>query len=125
MAAPNIVGVKNIIGVTSAISLTTTPQVVVSNQSSSNKVYKINTIIASNVDGSASANVFVRLNDSATGAGTSTGLAHEIPVAADSTLVILEKGASIYLQENRSITAWASASGDIDITCSYEEITDQ
>lgn len=124
MAAPNIVGVTTIVGLTTFIGLTTTnATTIISNAASSNKVLKINTIIASNIDGTNSADISVRLHDAAAGVGNSVPIAFTIPVAADSTLVVLDKASSIYLEENRSITATASAANDIAITCSYEEIS--
>ena len=124
MAAPNIVGVTTIVGITTMVSLsTTTPTVIVSNASSSNKVLKINTIIAANVDGTSAADITIKLHSAAAGAGTSQALASTVSVAADSTLVVLDKASSIYLEENRSITAQASAANDIDVVCSYEEIS--
>jgi len=54
MAAPNIVNVTAITGKTSVTDLTSTSATtVVSNAASSNKVFKINSLIVSNVDGSA------------------------------------------------------------------------
>jgi hypothetical protein len=43
-------------------------------------------------------------------------------VPADSTLVVLDKASAIYLEENDSIQALASAAGDLVIHVSYEEI---
>lgn len=120
MANPNIVNVTSIYGKTSLTALTTSYQEVVFNDFSSNKVYKVNAIIAGNVDGSASADVTVRVkhrNGEQFGA-----LASTISVPADSTLVVLDKNTSIYLEEGWAIEALASASGDIQLTVSYEEI---
>ena len=125
MAAPNIVGVTEIIGVSTFVGLTSTsPFVLVSNPASSNYVYKINSIIVANDDGVTAADITVRLHNAAAGAGTSFALAHTISVAADSTLVVLDKASSIYLEEDRSITVQASAANDLDVICSYETIID-
>jgi hypothetical protein len=124
MAAPNIVNVTNITGVTTAIGITTTaPVLFVSNAAASNKVLKINTILASNIDGTNNADITVSYHLAAAGAGTSIALANTITVPADSTLVIIGKDSPIYLEENRSLTAQASAAGDIAIVCSYEDIS--
>lgn len=125
MAAPNIVNVTTITGITTAQDLTTTPNAFVSNASASGKVLKINNLIVSNIDGSSAANVYIKYHpQGAAGAGSSVSLAHEISVAADSTLVVMDKASSIYIQENQSLTAYASANGDLAIICSYEDITD-
>ena len=118
MAAPNIVNVTSIYGRTAHLNLTTSSQSVVSNSANSNKVFKINSIIVANVDGSAAADVTVNYNN----AGTNFAIASTISVPADSTLVVLDKASAIYLEENDSIQALASAAGDLVIHISYEEI---
>ena len=124
MAAPNIVGVTTIVGITTFLSLTSTnPTLLLSNAASSNKVLKINTILVANVDGTSSADITVKLHNAAAGAGTSFALASTVAVTADSSLVALDKASSIYLEENRSITVTASAASDLDVVCSYEEIS--
>ena len=125
MAAPNIVGISTIIGVTAMQSLgDTSATTLVSNPASSDYVYKINSIIVANDDGSNSANITVALHDQDDGGGTAYKLAHTVAVAADSTLVVLDKASSIYLEEDRSIVVTASAGGDLDVICSYETIID-
>ena len=124
MAAPNIVNVTNITGVTTAVGLGTTAVVTfLSNPASSNKVFKINTILAANIDGTNSADITVKYHLAAAGAGTSIALANTITVPADATLVIIGKDSPIYLEEDRSLTAQASAANDIAIVCSYEDIS--
>lgn len=123
MAAPNIVGVNTLSGITTAIPLTTIPQVIISNPASSNQVYKLNTILVSNIDGSNSADVNIKFHPhAAAGAGTSVSLTHTVAVAADSSLVALDRAAAIYIQENQSVVAYASANSDLDIIASYEVI---
>ena len=124
MAAPNIVNVTSILGITTAVGLTTTAVTTfLSNAAASNKVFKINTIIASNIDGSNPADITVKYHLAAAGAGTSIALANTIVVPADATLVIVGKDNPIYLEENRSLTAQASAANNIAIVCSYEDIS--
>ena len=123
MTAPNIVGVNTITGITTSLHLTTTPQTIISNAFDSNRVYKVNNILISNKDGSSAANVFVKFHPyGATGAGSSVSIAHEISVAADSSLVVLDKASAIYLEENKSIVAYSSANDDLDIISSFEII---
>jgi hypothetical protein len=107
------------------LSLTTTnATVLLSNPANSDYVYKVNSIIVANVDGTSSADITVSLNNQAAGSGTAFKLAHTVAVAADSTLVVLDKASSIYLEENRSIVVTASAANDLDVICSYETIID-
>ena len=125
MAAPNIVNVATITGVTAMQSLgNTSATTLVSNPASSDYVYKINSIIVANDDGSNSANITVALHDQDDGGGTGFKLASTVAVAADSTLVVIDKASSIYLEEDRSIVVTASAGGDLDVICSYEKIID-
>lgn len=124
MAAPNIVGVNTIVGITTFLNLTTTnATLLLSNAASSGKVFKVNTIVVANDDGAVAADITIKLHDAAAGAGTSFALASTVAVTQDSTLVALDKASSIYLEENRSITVTASAANDLDVVCSYEEIS--
>lgn len=124
MAAPNILGISTITAKTAVASLSdTSATTLISNASNSGKVFKINTITVANDDGSASADITVSYNDAAAGGGTNYKLAHTIAVAADSTLVVVDRATSIYLEENKSIVVQASAGNDLDVVCSYEELS--
>ena len=124
MANPNIVSVASIYGKTvydtdiaaSAASL-------VSNAASSGKIYKINSLIISNIDGTNPADITVTLRNAAGGTTYST-LANTVAVPADATLIIVSKDTSIYLEEDMSLYVLASAAGDLSATCSYEEISE-
>ena len=122
MAAPNIVNVTSIFGKTIGESLTTSSATIVS--CPANKVLKINSIIVSNIDGTNAADVTVNFFDNSNPTTPVHALAHTIGVPADSTLVVLSKDTSIYLEESDSIQAFASATGDLQIVISYEEIDD-
>lgn len=124
MAAPNIVGITTVVGITTFIDLSTTnATTLLSNAASSGKVFKVNTITVANDDGTNTANITVSINNAAAGGGTAFKLAHTIDVTADSTLVVIDKASAFYLQENQSIVATASVASDLDIMCSYEEIS--
>ena len=69
MTAPNIVNVSTITAKTASAALGTSAASIVSNAASSNKVFKINTILVSNVDGTNNADVTIYLNDGAAGRG--------------------------------------------------------
>jgi hypothetical protein len=88
----------------------------------SGKVYKINSIIVANVDGSAAADITIKIfpNDDLTGTGTA--IASTISVPADASLVVIDKTTSFYLLEDQSIGATASAANDLVVTVSWEEI---
>ena len=123
MAAPNIVNVTTITGKTTYAALTTTLNtVLLANSAASGKVFKVNSIMVSNVDGSSAADVTIDINTSAGGSGTSYALASTIAVPADATLSVIDKTNSFYLEEDKSIIGGASAANDLEIVISYEEI---
>ena len=122
MANPNIVNVTSITGETDVGALTTGSTVLVANAASSGKVYKVNSIMVANVDGTNAADVTVDINTAAGGGGTSYALASTISVPADATLNLVDKNSSFYLMEDKSIVGGASANGDLEIIISYEII---
>jgi hypothetical protein len=124
MAAPNIVGVTTITGKTYFTSLSdTSTTTLLNNAANSGKVFKVNSIIVANDDGSSAADVTISLYPQDDQGGTAVQLASTISVAADSTLVVLDRASSIYLEEDRTLTAAASAGNDLNVIVSYEEIS--
>jgi hypothetical protein len=124
MAAPNVVNVATITGKTAVTSLTTTnASLVVENPASSNKVFKINSLIVSNVDGTNAADITIGLYSEDNIGGTATEIVKTVTVPADASLVVISKDTSIYLEEDKSIGATASAANDLKVVCSYEEIS--
>lgn len=123
MSNPNIVNVTSIYGKTVYVALNSTnATTVVSNAASSGKVYKINTIIVSNVDGTNAADISINLYSQDDIGGTAYAIASTISVPADASLVVLDKSSAIYLEEDKSIGATAGAANDLVVICSYEEI---
>ena len=126
MANPNIVNVTNILGNTSTnlISSTADPfaTALANNAASSGKVYKINSIIVANVDGSAAADITIKIFSQDDLGGTGTAIASTISVPADASLVVIDKSTSFYLLEDKSLGATASAANDLVVTVSWEEI---
>jgi len=119
MAAPNIVNVVSITGKTVGVALGTSSADIVTNSAGSGKVFKVNTILVANVDGANTASVTVGFYNADN--TTNYKIANTIEVPADAALDVLNK--SIYLEEGDKITALASASGDLEIIVSYEEIS--
>jgi hypothetical protein len=117
MAAPNIVNVTTITGKTAVQAVGTSATAIVTNSSGSNKVFKINALYVSNVDGSTSADITADVFRSS----TAYRIAFTITVPADASLDILSK--PIYLEEGDTLRLTASASGDLEAVCSYEEIS--
>ena len=131
MAAPNIVNVATITGITTRIAGISTEIIgagistVVTNAASSGKVLKINSLVATSIG--ATTGVSVYLYDTATahgGAGSTVSLANTMTVPLYSSLAVIDKSNSIYLEENTQIGVQAQTdAGDIDVVCSYEDIS--
>ena len=124
MANPNIVNVTTIYGNSSQTSLSTTSATqLVSNAASSGYVYKINSIVVANVDGTNNTEVTVNVYSQAALGGTAYPIVSTITVPADSSLIVIDKTTSFYLKENQSIGATAGTASDLVVNCSWEEIS--
>jgi hypothetical protein len=124
MTAPNIVNVSTITGKTAYVALSSTSATeLVSNAASSGKVFKINMIQIANVDGTNACDVTVDLHSQDDIGGSAYSLISTASVAADSSLVVVDKNTAIYLEEDRSISATAGTASDLEVIVSYEEIS--
>lgn len=123
MAAPNIVNVSTIYGKTAyATPANTTANVLLANAASSGKVFKINQIVASNVDGTNAIDCTVAINTAAAGSGTSYTIVSTVAVPADASLIVVDKTTAIYLEEDKSIVVTSGTASKITYTISYEEL---
>jgi hypothetical protein len=123
MANPNIVNVTTILGNSSQVSLSTTSATsLASNAASSGKVYKINSIVVANTNGTAAANITINNYSAASLGGTAFPVASTISVPANATLIVTDKTTSYYLLENQSIGATAGTANYLTVTASWEEI---
>ena len=126
MANPNIVNVTSILGNTSTTLITSTNDpfatALINNAAASGKVYKVNSIVVANVDGSAAADITIKIFSQDDLGGTGTAIASTISVPADASLIVVDKTTSFYLLEDKSVGATASAANDLVVTCSWEEI---
>ena len=124
MSAPNIVNVTTITGKSAVVDLTgTSATLVVENPASSGKVFKINSLVVSNVDGTNAADITVSFFSEDNIGGTATEIVSTVSVPADASLVVIDKNTSIYLEEDRSLGATAGAANDLKVIVSYEEIS--
>ena len=124
MANPNIVNVTSIYGKSAVVDLTSTSATsVVSNAASSGKVFKINSLIVSNVDGTNAADITINYYSAAALGGTATQIVSTVSVPADSSLVVIDRNTSIYLEEDKSIGATAGSANDLKVIISYEDIS--
>lgn len=124
MTAPNLVNVTTIIAKSAVVDLTTTnATAVVSNAAGSNKVFKINSLIVSNVDGTNAADITISYYSQDDIGGTATQIVSTVSVPADATLIVIDKNTSIYLEEDRSLGATAGTANDLKVIVSYEELS--
>ena len=124
MAAPNLVNVATISAKSATALLTgTSATEVVSNAASSGKVFKINSLVISNVDASAAATITVGIYPQDDIAGTAVVYANAVSVAPNSFLVVIDKNTGMYLEEDTSLGVTASAANDLTYTVTYEELS--
>ena len=131
MANPNIVAVTSILGVTTYLTPSGTSAVVLlPNAASSGKVFKINQIVAANVDGSSAVDTTISLytngavaQGSAPSGGTAFPIVSTISVPADASLIAVDKTTAIYLMEGTSISVTSGTASKITYSISYEEIS--
>jgi hypothetical protein len=126
MANPNIFNITSIIGNTSSFLISSTANpfatALINNPASSGKIFKINSIVVANVDGTSAADITINLFSQDDLGGTGTALASTVSVPADATLIVTDKSTTFYLLEDKSIGATASAANDLVVTCSWEEL---
>jgi hypothetical protein len=131
MANPNIVNVTSIYGTTTYYTPSGTSAVVLlANAASSGKVYKINQIVASNVNGSSAVNATVAIytngavaQGSAPSGGTAYPVVSTVSVPANASLICVDKTTAIYLQEGTSISVTSGTASGITFSISYEDIS--
>ena len=124
MANPNIVNVATINGNTSTTALSSTSATsLASNAASSGKIYKVNSIVVANNNGTTAADITINIYSAAALGGTAYPIASTISVPADSTLVVTDKTTSFYLLEDKSIGATAGTTNYLTVTASWEEIS--
>jgi hypothetical protein len=131
MANPNIAAATSILGTTTFLTPSaTTAVVLLPNAASSNQVFKINQIVAANVNGTAAVDTTVALysngavaQGSAPSGGTAYPIASTISVPADASLVAVDKTTAIYLMEGQSIIVTSGTASGITYSVSYEVIS--
>jgi len=123
MAAPNIVNVTSIIGNSLSVAVGTSATQLASNAASSGKVFKINSIVVANIDGTSAADITVNIYSAASLGGSAIAIVSTVSVPADASLIVTDKTTTFYLLENQSIGAIAGTASDLVATISFEEIT--
>ena len=114
----------NIVNVTSILPFTINGAVTTSNQDiidvAADKLYKINTILISNIDGTNAADISVSI--STDNGSSSRAIASTISVPADSTLSLIST--TVYLDETDILNIQSSANNDLEYTVSGEILDD-
>lgn len=131
MANPNLQNSNAAYGVTTYLTpAVTTAVVLLPNAASSGKVFKINSIVAANVDGSIAVNTTVSIytngavaQGSAPSGGTAYPVASTISVPANASLIIVDKTTPIYLMEGTSITVTSGTASKITYSIVYEDVS--
>ena len=131
MANPNLLAATTATGTTTYYTPTGTSAVVLlPNAAASGQVFKINQIVATNVNGSAAVNATVSIytngavaQGSAPSGGTAYPIASTISVPANAALIVVDKTTQVYLQEGTSITVTSGTASGITYSISYEVIS--
>lgn len=131
MANPNLLAATTASGTTTYYTPGGTSAVVlVPNAASSGQVFKINQIVAANVNGSAAVNATVSIytngavaQGSAPSGGTAYPIVSTVSVPANASLVVVDKTSAIYLMEGTSITVTSGTASGITYTISYEVLS--
>lgn len=116
MANPNIVTVTDIRGKTAVAGVTTTAATLVENAAASGKVFKLNSLIISNIDGGNNSEITIDIYRNS----VAYHLAKTMTVPADASIDVLSK--SIYLEEGDALRVTAAHDSRLQAVCSYEEI---
>jgi hypothetical protein len=123
VANPNIVNVAAIYGNNSTTSLSTTSATaIINNAASSGKVYKVNSIVVANVDGTNAADITINVYSQDDLGGTAFAIVSTVSVPADASLIVTDKTTGFYLKEDQSVGAIAGSASDLVVTASWEEI---
>jgi len=131
MSNPNIAALTTLTGNTTYYTPSGTSAVVLlANASGSNTVYRIDQIVAANVNGSTAVNATVSIytngavaQGSAPSGGTAYPVVSTVSVPANASLIVTDKTTAIYLMEGTSITVTSGTASGITYSISYESIS--
>ena len=120
MATPNIINVATITPKVAVGAVTTSRADIV--DVPAENCAKINSLIIANIDGTNSADVTVEV--SVDNGSSYVAIAKTVTVAADSSLVVVNKDNGFYLDETDLLAVTASANSDLTYLVSYELLVD-
>lgn len=119
MANPNIVQVTNIVGNTQVANVTTSATAIVTNNTSSGKIFKLNGIIVSNIDGTNSATITVDLYRNSVAYVLTSG----VTVTPNTSYTPIDKTLSLYLLEGDTLRVTANVNNRLQAVATWEEIS--
>ena len=130
MANPNIAALTTLTGNTTYLTPSaTTAVVLLPNAASSGQVFRINQIVAANVNGSSAVNATAAIytngavaQGSAPSGGTAYPIVSTVSVPAAASLIVVDKTTQLYLMEGTSITVTSGTASGITYSISYEVI---
>ena len=123
MTAHNLKRPTTITGKTTFVGINTTAKVgILTNLQDSNKVLKVNSIFAANIDGTSDALVNVSIANTI-GTATTSYLAYNFTVLSQTTQIVTSKETYFYLEEGHILDVQVTSVDDIDVIVGYEEIT--
>lgn len=117
MANPNLLSLTTVTGKTGVQAVTTSAAAIVENTAASGKLIRINSLVISNVNGTAAADITVDVYRSS----TAYRLASTVSIPEDASLDLISK--TVYLEEGDSLRLTASANSYLEAVCSYEEVS--
>lgn len=121
MVAPNLAAPTTITGKTTYLTLANTSETtLLSNASSSNLALRVTAVTATNTTATA-ASITLTIYTAASG-GTGHFMAGSISVPGNSSIVLVARDSSVWLEENRRLTVTAGTANAIAVVCSYEEV---
>ena len=131
MSNPNLLAATTASGTTTYYTPGgTTAVVLLANAAASGQVFKINQIVAANVNGTSAVNATVSVytngavaQGSAPSGGTAYPIISTISVPASASLIVVDKTTAVYLMEGTSITVTSGTASGITYTVSYEVIS--
>tara|TARA_R110000868_G_scaffold63674_2_gene191981 strand:- start:109 stop:504 length:396 start_codon:yes stop_codon:yes gene_type:complete len=131
MANPNLFAATTASGTTTYLTPGgTTALVLVPNAASSGQVFKINNIVAANVNGTSAVDTTISIytngavaQGSAPSGGTAYPIVSTVSVPADASLIVVDKTTGLYLMEGSSITVTSGTASGITYSISYEVIS--
>lgn len=123
MANPNELQTTAVYGNNDFAQLTTTPYNLVNNPASSGKLYRVNSVMASCINSSGTAQVSLSVYNQDDLGGTAYPVASEVVIPFAASLILVDRSSTIYLKEDQSIGVIAGGNSETVVIASWEEVS--